>query len=136
MVSGNNIQQLNKVILPIIRRVMPNAIAQSIIGVQPMTGPTGMIYTMRARYGKYLNKIRLDKQHYRKFLRLYDRRQFTYHQDILDAGYSFCEVAYDPDIVPWCNEQFGKCGYIYDVVYIRFYFENINDQTLFKMRWL
>ncbi len=41
---------LNAVILPIIRRVMPNLIANSIIGVQPMTGPIGQIHTLKTRY--------------------------------------------------------------------------------------
>ena len=40
----------NRVILPIIRRVMPNIIANKIIGVQPMTGPVGQIRTLRTRY--------------------------------------------------------------------------------------
>jgi hypothetical protein len=38
------------VILPLIRRVMPSIIAQDIIGVSPMTGPTGSIFAMRSNY--------------------------------------------------------------------------------------
>jgi hypothetical protein len=41
---------LNKVILPVIRRVMPTVIANELIGVQPMTGPVGQIHTLRVRY--------------------------------------------------------------------------------------
>jgi len=41
---------LNKVILPVIRRVMPTVIANEIVGVQPMTGPVGQIHTLRVRY--------------------------------------------------------------------------------------
>ena len=41
-----NIAVLNKVILPVIRRVMPTVIANEIIGVQPMTGPVGQIHTI------------------------------------------------------------------------------------------
>ena len=41
---------LNRVILPIIRRVMPAMIAKDIIGVQPMTGPIGQIHTLKTRY--------------------------------------------------------------------------------------
>ncbi len=37
----------NKVILPHIRRVMPAIMAKDIIGVQPMTGPIGKIFTLR-----------------------------------------------------------------------------------------
>lgn len=42
----------DKVILPIIRRVMPSIIAQDIIGVSPMTGPTTSIFALRAKYAE------------------------------------------------------------------------------------
>jgi len=48
--SSGNVATLNKVILPVIRRVMPTVIANEIIGVQPMTGPVGQIHTLRVRY--------------------------------------------------------------------------------------
>ena len=48
--SVGNIATLNRVILPIIRRVMPTVIANEIVGVQPMTGPVGQIHTLRVRY--------------------------------------------------------------------------------------
>lgn len=48
--SAGNIATLNKVILPVIRRVMPTVIANEIVGVQPMTGPVGQIHTLRVRY--------------------------------------------------------------------------------------
>jgi hypothetical protein len=48
--SAANVATLNKVILPVIRRVMPTIIANEIIGVQPMTGPVAQIHTMRVKY--------------------------------------------------------------------------------------
>ena len=48
--SVANVATLNKVILPVIRRVMPTVIANEIIGVQPMTGPVAQIHTLRVRY--------------------------------------------------------------------------------------
>ena len=48
--SAGSIATLNRVILPVIRRVMPTVIANEIIGVQPMTGPVGQIHTLRVRY--------------------------------------------------------------------------------------
>lgn len=48
--SAGNISTLNRVILPIIRRVMPTVIANELVGVQPMTGPVGQIHTLRVRY--------------------------------------------------------------------------------------
>ena len=48
--SAGNISTLNRVILPVIRRVMPTVIANELVGVQPMTGPVGQIHTLRVRY--------------------------------------------------------------------------------------
>jgi hypothetical protein len=39
------------VLISLVRRAMPNLVAYDICGVQPMTGPTGLIFAMRARYG-------------------------------------------------------------------------------------
>ena len=48
--ASSNIATLNRVILPVIRRVMPTVIANEILGVQPMTGPVSQIHTLRVRY--------------------------------------------------------------------------------------
>jgi hypothetical protein len=48
--QAGNVAVLNKVMLPLIRRVMPSVIANEIMGVQPMTGPVGQIHTLRVRY--------------------------------------------------------------------------------------
>ncbi len=38
------------VLISLVRRAMPNLIAYDVCGVQPMTGPTGLIFAMRSRY--------------------------------------------------------------------------------------
>jgi hypothetical protein len=48
--ASGNVATMNKVILPVLRRVMPTVIANEIIGVQPMTGPVAQIHTLRVRY--------------------------------------------------------------------------------------
>lgn len=48
--SSASVATLNKVIMPIIRRVMPTVIANEIVGVQPLTGPVAQIHTLRLRY--------------------------------------------------------------------------------------
>lgn len=53
--AAGNIATLNRVILPVIRRVMPTVIANEIVGVQPMTGPVGQIHTLRVRYAETTN---------------------------------------------------------------------------------
>ena len=52
--AAGNIATLNRVILPVIRRVMPTVIANELVGVQPMTGPVGQIHTLRVRYAQTL----------------------------------------------------------------------------------
>jgi len=52
--AASNVATLNRVILPVIRRVMPTVIANELVGVQPMTGPVGQIHTLRVRYANSL----------------------------------------------------------------------------------
>ena len=48
--TGGSIQNFDPVLIALVRRAMPNLIAYDICGVQPMTGPTGLIFAMRSRY--------------------------------------------------------------------------------------
>jgi hypothetical protein len=45
------IDTFDPVLISLVRRSMPNLIAYDICGTQPMTGPTGLIFAMRSRYG-------------------------------------------------------------------------------------
>lgn len=45
------LRALGKVIMPILRRVMPSVIANDLVGVQPMSGPSAQIFTLKHRYG-------------------------------------------------------------------------------------
>ena len=48
--AGGNIDIFDPVLISLVRRSMPNLIAYDICGVQPMTGPTGLIFALRSRY--------------------------------------------------------------------------------------
>ena len=48
--TGASIQNWNPILISLVRRSMPNLIAYDIAGVQPMSGPTGLIFAMRSRY--------------------------------------------------------------------------------------
>lgn len=48
--GAGNIDIFDPVLISLVRRAMPNLIAYDICGVQPMTGPTGLIFAMRSRY--------------------------------------------------------------------------------------
>ena len=49
-VTGGGTANWNPVLISLVRRAMPNMIAYDIAGVQPMTGPTGLIFAMKSRY--------------------------------------------------------------------------------------
>jgi hypothetical protein len=48
--TGANIANWDPILISLVRRAMPSLIAYDICGVQPMTGPTGLIFAMKARY--------------------------------------------------------------------------------------
>ena len=50
-----SIQNWDPILISLVRRAMPNLIAYDIAGVQPMTGPTGLIFAMRAKYASQAN---------------------------------------------------------------------------------
>ena len=50
-IGGNaSLDTWDPILISLVRRSMPNLIAYDICGVQPMTGPTGLIFAMRARF--------------------------------------------------------------------------------------
>ena len=53
--TGADIDTFDPVLISLVRRAMPNLIAYDICGVQPMTGPTGLIFAMRAKYSNSSN---------------------------------------------------------------------------------
>jgi len=48
--AAGNIDFADPVLISLVRRAMPNLVAYDIAGVQPMTGPTGLIFAMKSRY--------------------------------------------------------------------------------------
>ncbi len=49
-IGAGNIGSFDPVLIPLVRRAMPNLIAYDIAGVQPMSGPTGLIFAMKSKY--------------------------------------------------------------------------------------
>jgi hypothetical protein len=49
--GAGNIDTWDPILISLVRRAMPNLIAYDVCGVQPMTGPTGLIFAMRSHYG-------------------------------------------------------------------------------------
>jgi hypothetical protein len=100
-----------------IRKVMPGLIANQIIGVQPMTGPTGQIHTLRTRYPTILN--------------------FTI---ILDHAYDvpndYCVVDVAPKVASWIEEQdITLWKPIDNSSYLEQYIISNTLYTLMALRW-
>src|ERR1035437_8202326 len=49
--TGAGIANFDPILISLVRRAMPNLIAYDVCGVQPMVGPTGLIFALRSRYG-------------------------------------------------------------------------------------
>jgi hypothetical protein len=49
--ASGGIDKYDPIMIGLVRRAMPNLMAYDICGVQPMTGPTGLIFAMRSMYG-------------------------------------------------------------------------------------
>jgi hypothetical protein len=107
MVAVNDEELKNlKVLVPIIRRVMPTVIANELVGVQPMTGPVASL------------KIGVDD---RNNVRLrYWVERVTWNQN---ENKEWCIETYGDDPERWyCR---GSC----------FYFRDERDRTMFILRW-
>jgi len=48
--GGGNIASYDPILISLVRRALPNLIAYDICGVQPMSGPTGLIFAMRSKF--------------------------------------------------------------------------------------
>ena len=48
--TGSNIGNWDPILISLVRRAMPNLVAYDIAGVQPMTGPTGLIFAMKSKF--------------------------------------------------------------------------------------
>jgi len=55
--DSDGIDNYDPVLISLVRRAMPNLVAYDVCGVQPMTGPTGLIFALRAAYvGKFAGR--------------------------------------------------------------------------------
>lgn len=51
-IQANDIANFRKTLLPMVRRIIPGTIATELVGVQPMSGPVGLAYTLRYSYAE------------------------------------------------------------------------------------
>ena len=133
--SGSTTRQ--KVLLPLIRHVMPNIIANDIIGVSPMRGPTNQIHTLRTRFGWHipsLTRSRVDPQIYNSFLRINNRRSTQCDRDFENAGY-WCATYALNEVIDWCEQQFGQPGFWFNTCSGTVWFASQEDFMTYRMVW-
>ena len=53
--QAHDVANFRKILIPMIRRIIPGTIATELVGVQPMSGPVGLVYTLRYRYAENAN---------------------------------------------------------------------------------
>ena len=135
---------LNKVIIPVIRRVMPAIIANSIIGVSPMVGPIRSVSVLRSQYyanwpTQRVHRVAVDVGIYNHFLRLNNRRKTQSDSDFAKAGYwkYIIDLNYQQHhkIVKWCRLQFGNHGFYYNDLTMCWWFTEEEDAVMCKLTW-
>lgn len=127
---------MDQVLISTIRKVMPNVIANDIIGVQPMTRPVGSIfktdqYGIKRHYG-----IRPPREIFNYFLRINNRKKFFLPKDFLDVGYPYVDVTNtqvgDGDCYAWMSQNMQ---YRYSCINKYIFFSTEQDKILFLLRW-
>jgi hypothetical protein len=131
-------EPLNKVLIPLIRRVMPSVIAQDIIGVSPMIGPAGSIFSLRARYFERNVRYKVNPAIYNAFLRLNNRRKTQGDCDFESAKYYSIQDVNFADYraaQEWSQTNFGQHGFYWNKSSNKWWFTKIEDSVLFKLTW-
>jgi len=115
-----------KILIPIIRKILPVNLAQEILSVQPMTGPS-KIFTLRANYN------RKPKYNF--------SRAKWYEADREMVKTKSAYVKYSTEQFSWCVAQFGPQPNYPDawsrwyMINDRFRFRDEKDYIWFMLRW-
>jgi hypothetical protein len=131
-------QNYQQVLISQIRRIMPSIIAQDLIGVQPMTGPTVDIFSTKYNIKQDFNwagRVVLHKEHFNHFLRVYNRRKHHHPDYLTNLGYKKIRLAYSKTIAAdqWCRTTFKRGTYVRSSA--DFWFAYERDAMLFTLRW-
>ena len=97
--AGGPVAGFDPVLISLIRRSMPNLVAYDLAGVQPMSGPTGLIFAMRSRY--------VDQQGRETF---FDEVDTAYSGQ--DTGYNTTTGDYTGGSDDGANVGFGTTGFV------------------------
>jgi hypothetical protein len=125
----------DKILLPLIRNVMPNIIANDLIGVQPITGSAAEIFKTNYGFTGWGGRVRMYKSHFNHFLRVYNRRKYHHPDYLTNLGYKKSRVGFSDAIAAdqWCRKTFKTGTYVRSSA--DFWFAYERDYTLFMLRW-
>jgi hypothetical protein len=56
--DSGDVAQFKRISIPLVRRIYPQLIANKVVSVQPLLGPTGLVYYLRFRYGSNKGSVR------------------------------------------------------------------------------
>ena len=127
--------QFDPVLVNLIRRVHPQLVAHSILGVQPMNTFSNNFLWDTFNVGKYRDlrqTLKMNKEKYKTFLRLNNRKRKVPINDFYHAKYPYVDADYNKSwaaIHEWCHEFIGEYRYVWFGE--RFFFENEHDRLMF-----
>ena len=90
--DASYVQNWDPIMISLVRRAMPNLIAYDICGVQPMTGPTGLIFAMRAKYASQAGNEAL-------FAEANSEYSGTNAAQSTSSGYSSAQAGVNPSVL-------------------------------------
>lgn len=121
---------LSSILLPTIRKTMPGLIAQQIVGIQPMSNPSGMIYGMKSIFDTIIKTCM-------EVIEI-EGVMVEYYAVNIPYGYFSKHNVETDEIYEWCNKAFSDES-ITDRWYSRGYrtylFKNEEDRNWFLLRW-
>ena len=112
---------------------MPNIIAHDLIGIQPMTGTVGQIFTAKANWPG--GRVILSKVHFGHFLRVYNRRKYYHPEYLTTLGYQTFRIKTTNTIQAerWCRSNLKSGSYIRNMS--DFWFAYDRDAMMFSLTW-
>ena len=113
--SDGAIDIFDPVLISLVRRSMPNLIAYDICGVQPMTGPTGLIFAMRARYASQTGDEALYNEANTSFA---VDKATDLDADTLGAGHEGTGPVVQTALINWIKKNYSKTNYSYRFVFL------------------
>lgn len=125
-----DLSNLSSILLPMIRKTTPGLIAQQIVGVQPMSNPTGMTYSMNSIFDTIIKTCMEEVE--------IEGVMVEYYAVKIPYGYFPKHNVEIHEIYEWCNKTFGD-ELLTDRWNMRntktFLFKTEEDRNWFLLRW-